>query len=133
MKRIYYIIMMIIPMSIYGQKTAQWETKFYFEDAIGNRDSLTIGYDTTANVVYNPEFGEENIRDVPWDSVFEVRAGRYESDRNLNLPLSKTLVAKLFIYNSISCYLPESPIRMFVKIKHLPVTITWDSTHYQDH
>ena len=119
-------------MSIYGQKTAQWETKFYFEDAIGNRDSLTIGYDTTANVVYNPEFGEENIRDVPWDSAFEVRAGRQESDRNPNLPLSKTLIAKLFTDMSDDCYyFPESPVRMFVKIKHLPVTITWDSTHHQ--
>ena len=123
---------MIIPMSIYGQKTAQWETKFYFEDAVGNRDSLTVGYDTTANVVYNPDFGEENIREVPWDSVFEVRAGRQESDRNPNLPLSKTLVAKLFTGISDGrCYFSESPVRMFVKIKHLPVTITWDSTHYQ--
>src|SRR5690606_37828083 len=82
---------------------------------------------------YNPEFGEDNIRDVPWDSAFEVRAGRQESDRNPNLPLSKTLIVKLLTGVSDECYYPPAPVRMFVKIKHLPVTITWDSTNYQDH
>lgn len=47
---------------------------FYFEDAVGNRDTVYIGgspYVTGDQVT--PSFGEVNLIDVPFDSVFEVR------------------------------------------------------------
>jgi hypothetical protein len=54
-------------------QTPMYQADFYFQDAIGNRDTITIGYDTTANGEYNPQFGEINLSQ-PFDSVFEVRA-----------------------------------------------------------
>jgi hypothetical protein len=128
-----YIIILLLPALLYGQKTAQWETKFYFEDAAGNRDTITVGYDDEANYKYNPDFGEVDIKDVPWDSVFEVRAGHGDAGVHLEEVLSKKIIGGIKKQNpdSDGCR-PSELLRMFVRVKHLPLTITWDSTNYNN-
>ncbi|GAB4497385.1 MAG: hypothetical protein OHK0019_30910 [Saprospiraceae bacterium] len=50
-----------------------FEMLIYFEDAIGNKDTVIVGYDPDANTYdVNPQFGEVWL-DTPFDSVFEVR------------------------------------------------------------
>ncbi len=124
-----YIFIFLVPVLLQGQKIAQWETKFYFEDAAGNRDTITVGYDDEANYKYNPDFGEVDIKDALWDSVFEVRAGHQEAGVLLDEILSKKIIGN--IEKLTPCGLPER-IRMFVRIKHLPLTITWDSTDFNN-
>lgn len=54
-----------------------YEFPFYFEDAVGNRDTVIIGGSPLVNGdEVNPEFGEINLINVPFDSVFEVRVTR---------------------------------------------------------
>ena len=73
MSTIYKIIACcILPFCLYGQQAAFFETTIYFEDAVGNIDSVVVGMDEEANFEYNPQFGEADI-EAPWDSVFEVR------------------------------------------------------------
>ena len=50
-----------------------FQATLYFEDQSGWTDSIRIGYDTSANNLFNPEFGEFNIGQS-FDPVFEVRA-----------------------------------------------------------
>lgn len=47
--------------------------EMYFEDAIGNKDTLVIGYDINATDSIDSVFGEKNIISVPLDSLFDVR------------------------------------------------------------
>lgn len=63
----------IFSIPIQAQKVAMFETTLYFEDAVGNMDSIRVGHDTAANSTFNTDFGEEFIN-APFDSVFEVRA-----------------------------------------------------------
>ena len=51
---------------------AQFETSFFFEDALGNRDTIVIGADPTADELVNTHLGEMLLIE-PWDSAFEVR------------------------------------------------------------
>jgi len=44
-----------------------------FTDAIGNRDTLVLGYDDNAGDSIDTIFGEKNIINTPWSNIFEVR------------------------------------------------------------
>lgn len=41
----------------------------YFSDALGNKNTLVIGYDINASYGIDSAFGEENIITEPMDSV----------------------------------------------------------------
>lgn len=111
-----------------AQQTAQFETVFYFEDAIGNKDSVIVGYDTLATRDIDPEFGEEEILS-PFDSVFEVRAGHF------TWPWREKLSKKIIDRGTLASgpFAPEdcySGQRIFIYIwaKHQPVKVWWDRT-----
>ncbi|GAB4495557.1 MAG: hypothetical protein OHK0019_24960 [Saprospiraceae bacterium] len=108
-------------------------TKVFFEDTIGNRDSITIGFDTLANYEYNPQFGELNIT-APFDSVFEIRAahGIGFGWGEGNYVLSKTIIGgSEKVLNLDNCYVGETVI-LFIKAKHQPVKISWNKFEFND-
>lgn len=51
------------------------EFKFYlaFEDSAGNKDTIWLGYDSSATLGIDTLFGEENIKGIPFNEPFEVR------------------------------------------------------------
>ena len=110
----------------YAQQTAQFETTFYFEDAMGNRDSVVVGYDTLATRDIDSEFGEEEILS-PFDSIFEVRAGHY------TWPWSEKLSKKI-IETGFPASGPSAPencysglrIMIYIWAKHQPVKVWWN-------
>ncbi len=125
-----YIIFIVLVSSVsklsLAQPTAQFETTFYFEDAIGNRDSVIVGYDTLATHDIDPEFGEMELL-TPFDSVFEVRAGHF------TWPWSEKLSKKIIEKGSPSTG-PSPPencykglrIMIYVWALHQPVKVWWD-------
>lgn len=131
-----FILLMMIPALLFGQKTAMWETKLFFEDGLGNKDSITLGHDLNANSTYNPDFGEVNIKDQPWDSVFEVRASHNVGANAHTQPevLSKKIIGRANgglhpIYN---CLFIRETLKFFVRVKHYPLKISWNSEDYHD-
>jgi hypothetical protein len=107
-----------------------YEAKFYFEDAIGNRDTLIMGYDTTANDEFNPQFGELNLTDG-FDSVFEVRATQLSGFNWGQSPyiLSKKVYSLGEDYiNLMECFGGGGAI-CFINAKYQPITISWDITY----
>lgn len=102
-------------------KTAMFETTVWFEDAVGNRDSIVIGNDTLANNTYNPDFGELDIK-APFDSIFEVRASHWLSYRYKTYMLSKKVIDTSGFRG---CY-GGVGVLCFVKAKHQSITIYWD-------
>ncbi len=119
-----------MPILLGAQKKANWETQFYFEDALGNKDTITLGYDTDANSDYNPDFGEVNIKAVPWDSIFEARASHLEGANDHASPnvLSKKIIgsSKGRLDSEIDCSFNREALQFFVKVKHLPLKISWN-------
>jgi hypothetical protein len=51
----------------------EFVTSIIFEDSIGNRDTLEVGYDSLATINIDTAFGEVNIIQIPRDSFFDIR------------------------------------------------------------
>ena len=130
------LILLICPLFIFGQKTAFWETKLFFEDGIGNKDSITIGHDLNSNGNFNPDFGEVNIKEVPWSSVFEVRASHNEGANGHASPkvLSKKIIGstEAGLHPTYNCLFVREPLKFFVKVKNLPLKIRWNPDDHND-
>lgn len=117
-----------IPIFLVGQKTPQFLTMFYFEDAIGNRDSIEIGYDLTATHRNNPDFGEKTNLS-PFKSLFDVRAVNYFTYYNttppidpLNLIVERIVGGAEKVVNA-NC-IGGDPFIFFIHATHQPVTIS---------
>ena len=130
------LILLICPFIVFGQKTAFWETKLFFEDGIGNKDSITIGHDLESNGEFNPDFGEVNIKEVPWSDLFEVRASHNEGANGHASPkvLSKKIIGstEAVLHPTYDCLFVREPLKFFVKIKNLPLKISWNPNEHRD-
>lgn len=108
---------------LHSQQTALFQVVIRFEDAVGNKDSVTVGYDPNATFGIDAEFGEAEIT-APFDSVFEVRAmSRFDFDNKF----SKVIIDESDFIFGLNCY--GGPIvYLFVWSKHQPFKVDWDSS-----
>jgi hypothetical protein len=63
-------------------KAQQFSFILKFIDAVGNTDSITLGYDLTATDTLDLSFGETNIISTPYTSGLDVRAGNVWFQQN---------------------------------------------------
>lgn len=133
MKKLYlFSLAVLLSFMVSAQ---QFSFDVYFEDAIGNRDTITLGYDATASDTINPQYGEVNIVSHAWDSVFEVRLSDYDSYGFSSPSYNPSFQTKKKILNFTPqppCITWSSPIYIAVKNKHRPFHFTWDSSLFQD-
>ncbi len=104
----------------------EFSFKMYFEDAIGNKDTLELGYDVNATDTIDAIFGEINIIGVPLDSVFDIRI----SDAFWNNS-NGTFQTKKQIVNRNNCK-ALTLITIDFKCNNWPVTATWDNSVFSD-
>ncbi|MFK7799594.1 MAG: T9SS type A sorting domain-containing protein [Aureispira sp.] len=95
----------------------------FFEDAVGNTDTLILGYDANGTVLIDSSFGEANIIGLPLDSIFDVRI----SDAFFNSGVATFHTKKQILPNSCASWLFPL-VEIDIKSKHWPVTATWDSS-----
>jgi len=124
-------ILIICCLNIYSvcsQIEPLFQTTVYFEDGIGNKDSIEVGYDYDANNNYNPSYGEEDIR-TSFDSIFEVR-GMHYFDKKDDAVLSKRIITRsetsfTFANGSVdsTCQI-GSRVLFLVNIENQPLKIT---------
>lgn len=121
------ILFLAFRQDLEAQLQPAYETTLYFEDAVGNKDTIVIAYDTEATSQIDPEFGEVGLS-TPFDSVFEVRAGNVFE---WNVPLTKRLVT--YMSNPIPgldyCNGYTYP-SIFIHALHQPVKVSWDRTFF---
>lgn len=127
MKNLHFFIataILLFPRFLHAQQTPQFQITLHFEDAIGNKDSIIVGYDQTASYdQLNPQFGEALI-ETPFDSVFEVRA--MHGDVNQPLQTSKIIIGNLETSSGSSCGAMEF-IRIVINADNFPITVRYDS------
>ncbi|MEI6297254.1 MAG: T9SS type A sorting domain-containing protein [bacterium] len=80
MKKILLLTLSIGLMTIC--KAQQFSFILKFIDAVGNTDSITLGYDLTATDTLDLSFGETNIISTPYTSGLDVRAGNVWFQQN---------------------------------------------------
>ena len=131
MRSIGYILILFlfhIGCHIYAQ---EFSFQMRFEDAIGNVDTLILGYDINATDSVDPEFGEVNIIHEELDSVFDVRvtdewsARGWWFDSTGNYHLKKQIVKK-------NCGPWPTALNIDIKCNYWPVIAFWDSSLF-DH
>ena len=116
-------LVLLAVTSLQAQQNALFQATLYFEDAIGNKDSVIVGYDPDATYDIDPEFGEVEIT-TPFDSVLEVRA---TSTFNVDPGLSKKIIQGTDIIIGPNCH--NGPlIEILVWSKYQPVRVSWDSS-----
>lgn len=108
---------------------AQEEMSFqlYFEDLSGNKDTITLGWDSLATDSVDANFGEIDISNQPWNSTFEVRTlqkGFVNGSLEVIGESKKSILRKRDQYSAV-----------FIKIKKSAleeVNMTWDATVFND-
>ncbi|MBS4012594.1 MAG: T9SS type A sorting domain-containing protein [Bacteroidetes bacterium] len=114
--------------------TAQeFSFQMYFEDALGNKDTLTIGYDINGSRdTINTNFGEENIAHIPFDEVFDVRITNqidiYEiGNYNFELFHSKHKIIKYYCDGNFNYFELYPIVNINIHAINWPVTASWNS------
>ncbi len=113
-----------------AQTSPEFQFTLYATDALGNRDSVILGYDPIATEDIDTFFGEVDITNVPYDSVFEMRAGssflEWNGIHQYVGNVSKTLLAE---GGGIYCNSPLALMTvhaLVMRVKHPPITFSWD-------
>ena len=118
------LILMTIFLFLYQISEAQtFQFQLFFEDAIGNKDTLTIGYDLNGTEFIDPSFGETNIIGIPLDSMFDVRiTNAFFNNGNATFHTKKQILPD-------SCSGWWFPVvSIDIKSKNWPVTARWDNS-----
>jgi hypothetical protein len=132
MKKAVFIIFLVFIAFFYRAFGQEFSFAMTFIDAIGNTDTLIIGYNSDATDSVDAEFGEVNIIDLALDSIFDVRitnerkvrawyTHQYQSKYHLKKQIVKT-----------DCIKWADPVSIDINCKNWPVTAKWDSNLFVD-
>ena len=135
MRALYFVLFLII-----FDASCQEEFSFelYFEDAVGNRDTLIVGSDEDGTQGLDTIFGEENISEIPWDSIFEVRASPVILEDDMPPPTfqsKKQIVGKVcpILCTSVFADSENSPaLSVNLKANYYPVIVSWDKNKFNE-
>ena len=100
----------------------------YFEDAVGNKDTLTLGYDSLATRFIDTAFGEQNIVSKTLVAPFDVRVTDEMERRSMGPQntLTATFHTKKQIVHNDCDERWFSVIDMNVYCENWPISVTWD-------
>ncbi|MBL7826213.1 MAG: T9SS type A sorting domain-containing protein [Saprospiraceae bacterium] len=130
MKTRLFVLLCLLAVIDLSAQTPMFETKIYVKDAVGNRDSVTIGYDLN-DILFDTAQFHEIIDNSPFDSVLEIRIERRAWENVFNAPSLVTDMYKRLITgaetasNASWCTLGGSCV-LFIHAKYKPVTLSWD-------
>lgn len=126
-------MLMLLGVSGFAQTFTNFTT-FYVEDARGNRDSAQIVWHSVASSfeVFT-EKGEENLLNVPFDSILEVR---FSNGIAYDGPVTKN--NKRYFCGIEEGNKPLDPhcdhlygdANLLVHAKYPPVTVSWDTSFF---
>lgn len=120
--RILTASLMACPFLGVAQQVPLFQFTMYFEDSVGNRDSIFLGSDPAASSQnIDPQFGEVEITSL-FDSIFEVRAMHFD---DINERTLKTVIVD---DDTLLNCLIEVGAKIIINAKYPPVKITYDST-----
>jgi len=129
MKKIFILLSILIFCQI--AKGQEFTFHMYFEDAIGNKDTLILGYDLTATDSIDPAFGEINIISNSIDTALDVRVTNEWPNRYyLGMPGTYHTKKQIVKNNCENWSFSNSNIDIYTK--HWPVTASWDSVLFFD-
>jgi hypothetical protein len=130
MKKLIFTLFII--SNTYFSFCQEFNLPLYFEDALGNKDTIVFGFDSQATTGIDLSFGEQNIKGIPFTD-FDVRISNnsfpspFGGDSAHFYPDSTGYQTKKQIYNYDSTN--GSSISIFainIFCKHFPIKIKWE-------
>lgn len=134
--KIQYLIILIISLITFVSNSQELETTLYFTDATGQKDSIIIGADANATTSIDEEFGEQNIKSIPFTSgKFEVRiADFYLAMTNMPIPfvnpdLTNFHTKKQIMRKDCGWYYPYYAMIPAILVYHAqyPLIVSWEN------
>ncbi len=133
------LIFLLFPLSS-TLVSQEFSTTFVFKDAIGNQDSIVVGYSPLATDSINESLGEKKISETEIDTIFHVYISnvkvKYYGDKNCYYEKArfktKKKYAKLISTKDISTWNDEYIIKVDVLAKFFPITVFWNKTLFQN-
>ncbi len=118
-------------------KAQEFSFQMKFIDAMGNRDSITLGYDVSASDTIDPAFGEVNIISAPYTSAINVRAGNVWFQQNSFPGFGKTafetktqILPNICGTGNFWSILPIAEIH--IVSAHFPLQVFWNRSLFND-
>lgn len=112
-----------------------FELPIYFEDSMGNKDSIILGYDIGAGYEIDSSFGEIDLIDSSYVKDFEVRASIYDYNK-IREEDPRIIESKKMIIGYVCddpMYFDEAnSIMALIKCNNWPIKISWDKTNFQN-
>ncbi len=125
------IFLFLIAMSFSTLSYSQeFSFQMFFEDAVGNKDTITLGYDINATDSLDSLFSEVNIITTPLDTNLDVRISNEWFNRTYNSTTGTYHTKKQIVDYSCSNWYSASSIDIFTE--YWPVTAYWDSSLFSD-
>jgi hypothetical protein len=124
MRTVFLLLALFVAVApLFAQQDPTFQFTLYFTDSQGNKDSLVLGYapDANSSDILDPQYGEIDISDVPFDTVLDIRMEQFD--------YVKTKLLKKQIYK-VSCDDLSQNIggggMMYLYTKYPPLDITWN-------
>jgi hypothetical protein len=116
-----YLSALVYAVQVYAQATPTFQFTMYFTDSKGNKDSLVLGYapDATSWDNLDPQYGEIDISDTPFDTVLDVRITLSNSTAQL-----KKQIYQITCDNLNGIVGAGSVLNIYAK--YPPIDITWN-------
>lgn len=113
-------------------KSQEYSFPLYFEDSLGNKDTLTFGFDVSASFGIDEKFEELNILGQPYDSSFFAfftdAATNERGDCRLEKEKTPTYISKNQYINLWN----DQFIEIGLNAGNWPVKISWDQKSFQN-
>jgi len=126
------LLLLLLSLSTYGQ---EFILPIFFEDSIGNKDTVIIGYDTNATYSIDEDFDEVDIIDSSYNEEFEVRASIYDYNELWEND-GRIIESKIMIIGNVcndpNYYGESNSIMVLIKSDHWPITVRWNSDLFQE-
>lgn len=125
---IFFLLFLFSTGWLFGQQIPEFTFELYFEDAVGNKDTIILGYDNNATDTINAQFNEINILGQPIDTnLLDVRISNNIVD-GMNYPNPDWFQSKKKIV-SYDCMDKMSSVwSIEIHTKNWPVTVLCDSS-----
>lgn len=105
-------------------------TELVFEDALGNFDTLEVGYDQNGTLGIDTSLGEENIIQTIRDSIFDIRVSDEQLKRGQNK--AATFHTKRQVVTNPCDTNWENIISIDIKALNWPVKMYWNDDFQND-
>ena len=132
MKKLIFILICLVSKLSFSQT---FSFEMYFEDATGQKDTLTFGYDATATDSIDASFQEVNIISQSWSNQFEARICVFETpyfsgDESDTASVVGHLKKQIKKEDCLDQSLYVSLIQLNNAV--YPVSISWDHSLFTD-